>query len=311
VIADSSIIQSAIATLDFRIWIPMRINTAVVITAIAALAAVASLEPASVSAQQQGPPARYTPPPGAKDVKAVLFNWFWHMGMLRGPQENEAVATLEHKATGAVQVDGQPCKLTMYRVSTNYQVPGQRVQYTCTRANGQELKAIEVVSGQYAWDEDVVGAEIVAGRGKATPRPAALAERLIRLWASPQGAPKAATAGADKTTVAHDTGKPVVTYPIPGVPGAVATATLDAKYMAERVEVRQGNVVTLFTYADYQDWNNPLNKIEAFYAGKLVETRNGAPVRDLTTVETETGNVYVVMPVPASVRAAAPAPASK
>ena len=29
-------------------------------------------------------------------------------------------------------------------------------------------------------------------------------------------------------------------------------------------------------------------------------------VRDLTTVETETGNVYVVMPVPASVRAAKP-----
>jgi hypothetical protein len=282
----------------------------VLIIGIAALIAVGALRHVPVLAQQQGPPARYTPPPGARDVKAVLFNWFWHMGMLRGPQENDAVATLEHKATGAIQVDGQPCKLTMYRVSTNYQVPGQRVQYTCTRANGQELKAIEVVSGQYAWDEDVVGAEIVAGRGKATPRPAALAERLIRLWASPQGAPKAATAGADKTTVAHDTGKPVVTYAIPGVPGAVATATLDAKYMAERIEVRHGNVVTVFTYADYQDWNNPLNKIEAFYAGKLVETRNGTPVRDLTTVETETGNVYVVMPVPASVRAAA-GPASK
>ena len=102
--------------------------------------------------------------------------------------------------------------------------------------------------------------------------------------------------------MASDTGKTLVTYPIPGAPGAVATATLDARYMAERVEVRQGNVVTVFTYADYQDWNNPLNKIEAFYAGKLVETRNGAPVRDLTTVETETGNVYVVMPVPASVQ---------
>jgi hypothetical protein len=289
----------------------MRTTVRVLIIGVAALITVAGLSRVPVLAQQQGPPARYTPPPGAKDVKAVVFNWFWHMGMLRGPQENEAVATLEHKATGAIQVDGQPCKLTMYRVSTNYQVPGQRVQYTCTRANGQELKAIEVVSGQYAWDEDVVGAEIVAGRGKATPRQAALAERLIRLWASPQGAPKAAAAGGDKTTVAHDTGKPVVTYPIPGVPGAVATATLDAKYMAERIEVRQGNVVTLFTYADYQDWNNPLNKIEAFYAGKLVETRNGAPVRDLTTVETETGNVYVVMPVPASVRATAPAPASK
>ncbi|HEX2460321.1 MAG TPA: hypothetical protein VHJ58_09245, partial [Vicinamibacterales bacterium] len=134
----------------------------VLIIGIAVLIAVGALRHVPVLAQQQGPPARYTPPPGAKDVKAVVFNWFWHMGMLRGPQEIEAVATLEHKATGAIQVDGQPCKLTMYRVSTNYQVPGQRVQYTCTRANGQELKAIEVVSGQYAWDEDVVGAEIVA-----------------------------------------------------------------------------------------------------------------------------------------------------
>src|SRR5262245_57836443 len=103
----------------------MRMTTVAVITAIAALAGVASLEPTSVSAQQQGPPARYTPPPGAKDVKSVVFNWFWHMGMLRGPAENEAVATLEHKATGSIQVDGQPCKLTLYRVSTNYQVPGQ------------------------------------------------------------------------------------------------------------------------------------------------------------------------------------------
>jgi hypothetical protein len=87
------------------------------------------------------------------------------------------------------------------------------------------------------------------------------------------------------------------------VPGAIAKATLSASNQAERVEVTAGNVVTEFTYADYQDWNNPLNKIEAFYAGKLVEKRNGVTVRDLTTVETETGNVYVVMPVPASVRA--------
>jgi hypothetical protein len=251
-----------------------------------------------------GPRRGYTPAPGAKDLKATLFNWFWYMGMLRGPNEVEAVATLEHQATGTVQIDGQPCKLAKYRVSTNYQVPGQRIQYTCTRANGQQYSAIEVVSGQYAWNEDVVGAEITPGRGKATAMPGALHERLIRLWAGPQGAPKAAMAGGDKTSVSHDTGKPVVTYPIPGVPGAIAKATLSAANQAERVEVTLGDVVTEFTYADYQDWNNPLNKIEAFYAGKLVEKRNGATLRDLTTVETETGNVYVVMPVPASVRTA-------
>ena len=74
--------------------------------------------------------------------------------------------------------------------------------------------------------------------------------------------------------------------------------------MAERVVVTQGSTTTEFTYSNYQDWNNPLNKIEAYYAGKMVERRNGTVVRDLTTVETETGSVYVVMPVPASVRAA-------
>jgi hypothetical protein len=70
------------------------------------------------------------------------------------------------------------------------------------------------------------------------------------------------------------------------------------------VVVKQGSTTTEFTYSDYRDWNSPLNKIEAFYAGKMTERRNGAVVRDLTTVETETGQVYVMMPVPASVRAA-------
>jgi hypothetical protein len=202
-------------------------------------------------------------------------------------------------------VDGQPCRLTKYRVSTNYQVPGQRIQYTCTRASGQEYSNVEVVSGAYAWNEDVPGAEITPGRGKATPMPAALAERLIRLWAGPQGAPKAAIAGGDKTSVSWDTGKAIVTYPIPGVPGAIAKATLSAQFQAERVEVTHNGVVTEFTYGDYDDWNNPLNKVEAFFAGTLVEKRGGTVVRELKTAETETGNVYVVMPVPASVRASA------
>src|SRR5215813_10513316 len=88
-----------------------------------------------VDAQRQGgAPARYTPPPGAKDLRAVLFNWAWYMGMLRGPLENESVATLELKANGTVQVDGQPCRLTKYRISNNYQIPGERIQIGCTRA---------------------------------------------------------------------------------------------------------------------------------------------------------------------------------
>jgi len=153
--------------------------------------------------------------------------------------------------------------------------------------------------------------------------PAAVQERIIRLWASPQGAAKAAIMAAaeikelgpnpgtllqdgattaGKTSLSWEDSKPVVTFPIPGVPDATATATLDAKFMAERVVVKQGSTTTEFTYGNYADWNNPLNKVEAWYAGRMTEKKNGVVVRDLTTTETETGSVYVVMPVPASVR---------
>jgi len=280
---------------------------------------------AGVQAQGREVAEPYTPVPDARDLKAVLFNWMWGMGMLKGHDERDMVASLEYQGTGTIQVDGQPCTLTRYRASTNYQTFSQRIQYACTRPNGQTYSNIEVVSGLYAWDEDTPGAEIGSTEGKATPMPGTVQERLIRIWASPQGAPKAAVAGTTETfwlganpgtlfedglatvgqtSVSWEAGKPVVTFPIPGVAGARATATLDAKYMTERVVVTQGSATTEFTYGDYQDWNNPLNKIEVFYAGTLVERRNGAVVRDLKTDVTETGNVYVVAPVPASVQAA-------
>src|SRR3977135_4111930 len=141
----------------------------------------------------------YTPAKDAKDLKAVLFNWMWHTGMLKGHDERDMVATLEYQGKGTIQVDGQPCTLTKYRASTNYQTFSQRIQYACTRPNGQTYSNIEVVSGLYAWNEDTRGAQIgtTAGatKGKATPMPGTVRERLIRLWASPQGAPKAAVLG--------------------------------------------------------------------------------------------------------------------
>jgi hypothetical protein len=245
--------------------------------------------------------------------------------MLKGHDERDMVASLEYQGKGTIQVDGQPCALTKYRASTNYQSYSQRIQYTCTRENGQAYSNVEVVSGLYAWDEDKPGAEIGPTKGKVTPMPAAVQERLIRFWASPQGAPKAAVAGTTdmfwlganpgtlfdnglmkvgQTSVAWESGKAVVTFPLPGIAGATATATLDAKYMVERVVVKTGATTTEFTYSNYQDFNNPLNKIEVFYAGTLTERRNGAIIRNLTTDQTETGNVYVVAPVPASVKAA-------
>src|SRR5258708_5510576 len=163
--------------------------------------------PQTARAQNPNPGGRttepYTPAKDAKDLKAVLFNWMWGTGMLKGHDERDMVASLEYQGKGTMQVDGQPCTLTKYRASTNYETFAQRIQYTCTRSNGQTYSNVEVVSGLYSWNEDTPGAQIgpTTGptKGKATQMPAAVEERLIRFWASPQGAAKAAVAGAGRT----------------------------------------------------------------------------------------------------------------
>jgi hypothetical protein len=297
------------------------------------------------SAQFGGdPPTPYTPAPDAKDLKSVLFNWPWHMGMLRGIEEHELIVSLEYRAEGTLQVDGQACTIepfkdgardgelgtSGYRISTSYQKPGSRTQIKCKLPNGQTYSNIEVVSGKYAWDEDIPGAGLVEGQGTAKPMPNEVDERLIRLWASPQGAPKAALAGAGiplrkvwrnpgglleagtsklgETSVTWDGKTPVITFPIPGVEGATAVARLDDRFMTHSVVVTHGRDKYEFTYSDYNDFNNPLNPIEVLMAGKMQESKNGKVTRDLTTKQTETGSVYVVVPVPKSVSGHDPEP---
>jgi len=313
-------------------------------TRIAAATGVATFVSVVAYAQFGGPPPElYTPAEGAKDLKSVLFNWPWHMGMLRGIEEHELAVTLEYRGEGTIQVNGQPCTITPYkelregelgtsgyRIGNAYQFAGSRTQIECTLPNGQTYSNIEVVSGEYAWDEDRPGAGLVPGEGTATPKPNSRDERLIRLWASPQGAPKAALAGAGidlmkvfrnpgglledgvakigDTSVVWEGNTPIVTFPIPGVSGATATAELDERFMAKTVTVRHGRDTYEFTYSDYNDYNNPLNRIETYMAGKMTERRNGQVVRDISTVVMEAGSVYVVMPVPPSVGPTEPLP---
>ena len=293
----------------------------------------------SAIAQFGGPPPQlYTPAEGARDLKSVLVNWPWHMGMLRGIEEHELMVSLEYRAEGKLDIGGQVCEITPfkegeregelgtsgYRISVSYQEPGTRTQIECTLPNGETYTNIENVSGVYAWDDDIPGAGLVEGKGTAMPMPAAVAERLIRLWASPQGAPKAALAGAGiplrkvwrnpggliteedtstigQTSVRWDGDTPVVTFPIPGVAGATAVARLDDRFMAESVVVTHGRDTYEFAYGNYDDFNNPLNKIEVYMAGTIRESKNGEVMRELTTKQTETGSIYVVVPVPESV----------
>ena len=95
----------------------------------------------------RGGGAQYTPAAGAKDLKAVMFNWGWYTGMLRSDQEYDLLMSLEYVGKGTVQVDGQPCNATKYRRSISYQVSGERIQITGTRPNGQSCSTIEALNG--------------------------------------------------------------------------------------------------------------------------------------------------------------------
>ena len=268
----------------------------------------------SLTAQGAQKPPAAVPAPGG-ELKTVLYNWANHMGMLRGNEEVDSIATLEYFATGTVNVNGQPCKLTKYRAEITYQMTGMRAELACTRPDGQNHEEIQVVGDRWAWNElGFPGAGLVPGKGTALPVMDALNERLIRLWSGPQGAVKAAGMGGTNTKVGVEGGKTTVTYPIPGIPGAIAKATLSSgqvnglctRNCAERVEVRQGSVVTEFTYSNYADYNDPEEQLDAFFPGRIIEKRGPLTLLDLTVTRTNTPNLYIVVPVPASVRKAAP-----
>ena len=124
----------------------------------------------------------FTPAPGAKDLKSVMFNWGWYTGMLRSSEEYDLLMSLDYQGKGTMQVGGQPCNVTMYRSDISYQTSGERIRITGTRPNGQSCSTIEVLSGAYAWNEDIQGAELVPGKGKATPMPATVEELSCWKW---------------------------------------------------------------------------------------------------------------------------------
>jgi hypothetical protein len=113
---------------------------------------------------------------------------------------------------------------------------------------------------------------------------------------------QAAAGVKGNTTITWQGNKAVLAFPVPYVTGATATATLGETYLLERIEVKHGSNTYEWTYGDYGDFNNELHRIEALWPATIVERRNGTVVRDFKTTLTEIGQVYVQMPVPASVR---------
>lgn len=245
-------------------------------------------------AAQQG---SVSPAGDAADLKAVLARAGDAMGMLRGVRLQDSVVRIEYWASGSVNHEGQACMLARFRTSVNYAVPGMREDFACARSGApEESHHIHVVAGSYAWNERLPGID-------AVPMPSAASARLVQLWTTPLGIVKAAAMGGAKTVLTIRDGVRSITFPIPGVPDAIATATLNAQYFIDRVEARHAGVVTETAYSSYADWNDEDYKSDVKLPGRIVRKQGRTTTMDLTLTRTNTYNPYVIMPVPENVRA--------
>lgn len=258
--------------------------------ALGAAVALAGLTASAQSARIARPAAA-----DAADPKTVLFRAADALGMLRGLQQEDSITTFEFWATGTMNDAGQPLKLTNYRGSVRFRaVPGMRVDFTGAAPGRAPARQIRVVAGKFAWNEIEPGLN-------ASPAMASANERLLQLWALPQGVVKGAAAAGDRTTVKSEGGATILSFPVPDMDGATLTATLNAKNLVERVVTRLGEASTETTYADYGDLNERDYKADVLFPRRITQKRGTITVLDLTIMKTNTYNPYVIMPVPDNV----------
>jgi glyoxylase-like metal-dependent hydrolase (beta-lactamase superfamily II) len=268
----------------------------------------------------------------AQDAQAVIKTAEYALGMIRGPQRIDAVATLEYWGTGSTYAFGQayhpgsawPAFKVTYHASLSYAVPAMRVDVMRSNPDGlvqgggglplaAPQRQIQVVSGRFAWNESVPGAGFIPG-STATPVPDALNDRMLQLWTTPFGVLKMAAKAGSAAKVATEGGATVITFPLSGpLQGITMKATLNTKNQVERVETQTddpvlGDMVTETTYSDYKDLGEIATDIQ--FPSHIVQKQGGFSVLDLTITKTDPNNPYVVFPVPDNVEKGPQGPAA-
>lgn len=266
-------------------------------------------------------PAQYVLAQASAEVEDMLYRTADMLGMLRTSREIDRIATMVYSGTGTAVIDGEACSMESYRAGVRYPipdqdhtfpVPGMRVDISCATGGAGPERHVQVVAGEYAWDETAPGVG-------ATPASGAVRERLLRVWLLPQGLVKAATAAGPETVATMEGGNPVLAFPLPEPLGdIVVEITLDPEvflyhtmpngvqrgfsHRITRVETELDGDAIEVSYADYRDWNPDDYKADVLLPGRMIWRRDGEVVLDLTLSESNTYNPYVIMPVPANVR---------
>jgi hypothetical protein len=242
----------------------------------------------------------------AKAVKAAADA----LGMPRtgGPggallPEIDVINRMEILGNGTSSVSGQTFK-TEYHAALGYNPPAMRLEITRTNANGTPQHTIQTVREKYAWDESILGAGLVPGKGTATPQMTAVKQRLLQIWILPYGVIKAGFAAGDKATVSTEDGATVLTVPLSGeLAGVTLKATLDSKNFITKVVAQTGGGMDLEAdYSDYADHGEILTDIKS--PGHIVEKQGGSTVLDIQIKSWDANNPYLVFPVPQNVKMA-------
>jgi len=163
-----------------------------------------------------------------------------------------------------------------------------------------EQRAIQVVSGNYAWNVPAPAPNAPAGGAapQAAPQPGAQLERMLALWSTPQGFVKAAMAN-NATTRGNE-----VSFTVGGK--YKMAGTINAQGQVEKVRTWidhpiVGDMLVETTYTGYKDFGG------VTFPSHIVQTQDGYPSLDLT-IASVTANPAFDAPVPDNVRTAKPAP---
>src|SRR5688572_309833 len=202
--------------------------------------------------------------------------------------------------------------LKTYTASINYDTGAMRVDLVRTmgplmpRGGGApftgDQRQIQLVSGNYAWNMPAPAANAAAGgpAPQAAPQPGAQPDRMLALWATPQGFVKAAM--ANNATTRQVRGGTEVSFTVGGKYKMVGT--INGQGQVEKVQtwVDQsivGDMLIETTYSGYRNFGG------VTFPSRIVQTQDGYPSLDLT-ISSVTANPMFDAAVPDNVRNAPP-----
>jgi glyoxylase-like metal-dependent hydrolase (beta-lactamase superfamily II) len=190
--------------------------------------------------------------------------------------------------TALINVDTGSMRVEMLREITTPTMP---------RGGGAPLfgeqRQIAAVSGDYAWNVPPAG-------GNALPNPGSQVERMLALWATPQGFVKAAM--VNNATTKGAGGATQVSFTVGGK--YKMTGTINASGQVDTVttwidQPIVGDMAVVTKYTAYKDFGGVM------FPSHILQTQDGYPSLDLT-ISAVTANPSFTLDVPQNVRAFAP-----